>query len=132
MKKMHDYNRGNLAAYIELLKAGIRDICFPNASAYKKALIDYVDQEAKKEGFCTLLVTFKRSTPKGRRFKSYQRIVYRRGRREAAKELRDRLQRTPKNKKDHEVIGGLLGYSPRAIASFIKTKPNKSIRRRNH
>jgi hypothetical protein len=125
MAGMDEFNRGNLAAYIELLKAGIRDICLPSASAYRKTLIDYVDKEAKKNGFYTLLVTFKRTRPDGRRFKSYQRIVYRYGRRAAAERLRARLQKTPKDKTDQKVIGRLLGYSPKAITSFINEKTKK-------
>jgi len=125
MARIDEFNRGNLVAYIELLKTGIRDVCLPNANAYRKTLINYVDKEAKENGFYTLLVTFKRTRPDGRRFKSYQRIVYRSGRRAAAERLRARLQKTPKDKADHEAIGRLLGYSPKAIASFINEKTKK-------
>jgi len=125
-----EYNRGNLVAYIELLKTGIRDVCLPNAGAYKKTLINYVDKEARENGFRTLLVTFKRTRPDGRRFRSYQRIVYRPGKRVTAEQLRDRLQKTPKDKTDQEVIGKLLGYSPKAIASFINgLSKKKDIRK---
>lgn len=125
MAKIDEFNRGNLVAYIELLKTGIRDICLPNAGAYRKTQINYVDKEARENGFYTLLVTFKRTRPDGRRFRSYQRIVYCSGRRAAAEQLRDRLQKTPKDKTDQEVIGRLLGYSPKAIVSFINGKPKK-------
>ena len=125
MAGMDEYNRGNLVAYIELLKTGIRDVCLPNAGAYRKKRINYVDKEARENGFRTLLVTFKRTRPDGRRFISYQRIVYCSGRRAAAEQLRDRLQKTPKDKTDQEAIGRLLGYSPKAIASFINGKSKK-------
>jgi len=125
MGKIDEYNRGNLTAYIELLKTGIRDICLPNVSAYNKVQLSYVDKEAEENGFYTLLVTFNRTASTGRRFKSYQRIVYCSGRKAAAERLRARLQKTPKNKSDHEVIGRLLGYSKKAITSFIKEKPKK-------
>lgn len=117
---MDEFNRGNLAAYIELLKTGIRDICLPNASAYNKELLGYVDKEARKNGFQTMLVIFNRIAPDGRKFKSYQRIVYRSGRKVAAERLKKRLQKTPKSKPDHEVIGRMLGYSQKAIISFVK------------
>ena len=118
-----DYYRGNLAAYIELLNKGIRDICFPSASACRKTQISYVDKEARKSGFYTLLVTFKRIRLDGRKFRSYQRIVYRSGRRVDAELLRRRLQKTPKDRTDHIEIGRLLGYSREAVNSFIKAKP---------
>lgn len=125
--KLDEFNRGNLAAYIELLKVGIRNMCLPNASAYKRSYVDYVDKEAMNNGFYTLLVTFNRSKPNGQKFKSYQRIVYRPGRRAYAERLRKRLQKTPKSRSDHVAIGKLLGYRSDAIALFINEKPQKDI-----
>jgi hypothetical protein len=125
---MDEYNRGNLDAYIELLITGIRDICLPNASAYNKSQISYVQKEAKENGFRTLLVTFRRTVPGGRRFVSYQWIVYRFGKRAAAERLRQRLQKTPKDSSDQKMIGRLLGYSPKAIASFINKLPKTKAR----
>lgn len=127
MVKLDEFNRGNLIAYIELLKTGIRDICLPNASAYKKSGVDYVDNEARDNGFNTLLVVFNRAKPNGQKFKSYQRIVYRPERRAYAERLRKRLQKTPKDRFDHVAIGRLLGYRRDAIVSFINDKPKKDI-----
>lgn len=125
MKKNEIYyyeNLGRLEAYIELLKTGIRDICMPNCGYLKKEDLDYIDVEAKKHGFNTILVTYNRTYLDGKKFKSYQRIIFRTGLKEKAELLRNTLQKTPKCKSDHKLMGRLFGYSKEAIASFVKPK----------
>ena len=121
IKSLDEYNRGNLAAYIELLKTGIRGICLPNISSCEKGAIDHVDKEARGNGLSSLLVTYKGIRRiAGRRRNLYQRIVYRKGKKAGAEQLRRRLGKNPKNKADARVIGELLGYSEDAIGLFLK------------
>ncbi len=121
MKTLDEYNRGNLTAYLELLKTGIREICLPNVSSRTKGDLDHVDETASKGGFSTLLVTYKGIRRKtGRICNLYQRIVYLRGKKADAERLRRTLQKNPKDKTDERAIGELLGYSENAIDSFIK------------
>jgi uncharacterized protein (DUF2342 family) len=123
MKSLDEYNRGNLAAYIELLKTGIRGICLPNISSCKECALDHVDKEASVSGLSSLLVTYKGiRRVAGRRRNLYQRIVYRRGKKAGAEQLRRRLEKNPKNKADERVIGELLGYSENAIDLFINAR----------
>jgi hypothetical protein len=114
----HYMKLGALEVYIELLKTGIREICIPNYGVAKKEELDYIDKEARKHGFYTMLITYNRTGSDGSKFKSYQRIIYRKNRKADAQLLRRRLQKTPKEKKDHEVIGRLLGYGKEVIVSF--------------
>ncbi len=118
---MHDkYRRqGNLETYIELLKMGIRDICMPNYGSFLKQDLDYIDKEAKKHGFHTMLLIHDRTRTDGTKYKSYQRIIYRKGLNKRAALLRVGLTKHPKSKSDHMTIGRILGYSKNAIEEFI-------------
>jgi hypothetical protein len=110
---------GALEVYIELLKMGIREICLPNHGEAKKKNLDYIDKEARKQDLCTTLITYNRVRGDGSKFKSYQRIIFRKNKKADARLLRKKLKKTPKEKNDHEVIGRLLGYSKEAIDSFV-------------
>ena len=118
---MHIRNLGRVDAYIELLQAGIRDVCMPNHGYPKSEQLDYIHREARKNGLGTLLVTYNRTRPNGEKFKSYQRIMYCKGQRSKAELLRKTLQKTSKAKNDHRIMGRLLGYSDKAIKSFIES-----------
>jgi len=107
-----------LEVYIEHLKHGIRDICLPNYGGWKREL-NYIDVEAKKNGFGTLLITYDRICNDGKRHITYQRIIYRKNRRADACLLREQMERIPKTIHDHRIIGRLLGYSKEAIDSFV-------------
>ena len=74
-KATHYLKLGCLEAYIELLKTGIREICVPNHGEAKKEDLDYVDEEARKHGFYTMLITYDRTGSDGSKFKSYQRRI---------------------------------------------------------
>jgi len=110
---------GALGVHIQLLRSGIREICIPNHGEFEKEDLGYIDREARKHGFCTMLITFNRIRKNGSKFKSYQRIIYLKKRRADAYLLRSRIQKKPKEKSDHRVIGRLLGYSKEAINSFV-------------
>ena len=118
-KNTHYINAGRLEVYLELLKTGIREICMPNYGAFKEKELDYIDGGARKHGFRTILVTYNRTKIDGTKFKSYQRIIYRKNRREDVMLLRRKLQKVSKEKGDHEVIGKLFCYSKEAIAAFV-------------
>ncbi len=121
MAILDEFNRGNLIAYIELLKTGIREICLPNISSCKKSALDKASKEARRNGFNTLLVTYKGIRRIDERKRNlYQLIVYCKGRRVDAERLRRVLQKNPKGKADARAIGELLGYSEEAIASFLR------------
>ena len=108
-----------LLVYVELLKTGIREICIPNHGEAKKEDLDYINEGARKNNFSTMLIIYNRTGTDGSKFKSYQRIIYRRNRRADASILRRIMQKTPKGKDDHRKIGRLLGYSRKSIESFI-------------
>ena len=107
-----------LEVYIEHLKHGIRDICLPNYGGWKREL-NYIDVEAKKNGFGTLLITYDRIGINGKRFTTCQKIMYRKNRRTDVYLLRERMEKSPKTIGDHRLIGKLLGYSKEAIDSFV-------------
>jgi hypothetical protein len=120
MKSRFDYEKvGALGVYLRLLTSGIRDICIQDYGEATKEATNYIDEAAKKLGFCTMLVTHNRIAPDGTRFKSYQRIIYRKHKRADARELRRRFQKSPKERNDHIAIGRLLGYSKKAIEAFV-------------
>jgi hypothetical protein len=122
--------RGHLDVYIELFRTGIRDICLPNFGEKTPTRLDYIVKECRKHGFSTMLVVHDRIAADGRPFKSYQRIIFRRGKKKAANVLRQTLQRSGKRKCDHEVMGRILGYSNSAIKEFTKGH-RKAVHRRD-
>lgn len=110
---------GALEAYIEILTKGIREICIPNYGEAKKENLGYVEMEARRQGLCTMLVKYDRVAKNGGKFNSYQRIIFLKSKRADARLLKSKIQKNPKGKGDHEVIGRLLGYSKEAIGSFV-------------
>ena len=112
---------GVLDAYIELLRTGIREICIHSYGEIKIKDLDYIDKEAKKAGFRTMLVTYKRRVGVDKhKLTTYNRIIYWKHRKKDACLLRNKMQKDHKDKEDHIVIGRLLGYSEKAINSFIR------------
>jgi len=112
---------GALEAYIEILTKGIREICIPNYGESKKENLSYIDEEARKHGLCTALIKYDRVAKDGRKFKSYQRIIFLKSRKADACLLKSKIQVNTKGKDDHEVIGRLLGYSKEAIDLFVRS-----------
>jgi len=120
MKTRYYYEKtGALSAYMEILRTGIRDICIPNYGEANIEALDYIDEEAKKNGFCTMLITYNRIRMDGSKFKTYQKIIYQKDRMTDARELKEKIQKSTKGKDDHREIGRLLGYGQKAIESFI-------------
>lgn len=120
MKSRFDYEKmGALGVYLRLLTSGIRDICTQDYGEATKEATDYIDEAAKKLGFCTMLITHNRVDPDGKKFKSYGRIIYKKHKKSDAFELRKRFQKSHKQKNDHIAIGRLLGYSKEAIEEFV-------------
>ncbi len=113
---------GSLETYLELLSRGIRQICIPSHGEANVEDLNYVHKEAEKKGFCTMLIIYNRIGIDGRKFKSYQRIIYRKNRRADACLLRAKMQKTTKAKSDHKIIGKLLGYGREEISSFISSR----------
>ncbi len=111
---------GALEVYIQLLLTGIREICIPNYGEARKEDLGYIDIEARKHGFRTMLITFDCVRPDdGSKFNSYSRIIFVGKRRSDARILKMKMQKKPKEKSDHEAIGRLLGYSEEAISAFV-------------
>jgi len=116
---MYGYFDGELAAYIELLRTGIRDVCMLNYGVFRKNELNFVKRKAKRTGFYSLLITHDRVGNTGRKFKSYGRLIYTKEGREKAYEIKRLLIKKNKTKKDHVRIGRLFGYKKDKVMEFV-------------
>ncbi len=116
------YCRGVISAYLELVRTGIKDVCMPNIGFLKKEDTDFIKKEARRVGLRTLLVVFNNETRQGKRFKTYQRIMYESSAAEKARRIQRLLRKSLKSKEDHRELGRLFGYSLERIQEYLKQK----------